>query len=319
MATQRPAGVIKDNLRANTNLRVALRMADTSDSTDVVEVPDAALVDPSIPGRGLVKTGPGRVQAFQSGYAGGWSTRAPEKAKVLVSEFDFGRETPWEEPTEDADADDQDDLGPNDQQRLVARIGEAFTGAGLPVPRRPWLDSLADVYDLTLLRQRTDTELLIGVADLPEQTLAMPKGGVEGEATITVTLRSVEVAGDTMEVLWAFRWDEDGAPPTSKLTFYDMGLSAVTSVIDGENLRVYRPFCTKGGWDARPFDQAMCSNSQIAAPRSNTDPEFPIHGVIEAWALLPAPPERPETVDVVPAEGIPPFGGVEVTYRDAAK
>ncbi|QAY64361.1 hypothetical protein ET495_15385 [Xylanimonas allomyrinae] len=156
-------------------------------------------------------------------------------------------------------------------------------------------------------------------AVLAEQTLAMPKGGVEGQATITVTLRSVEVAGDTMEVLWAFRWDEDGAPPTSKLTFYDMGLSAVTSVIDGENLKVYRPFCTKGGWDARPFDQAMCSNSQIAAPRSNTDPEFPIHGVIEAWALLPAPPERPETVDVVPAEGIPPFGGVEVTYRDAAK
>ena len=32
LATQRPAGVIKDNLRANTNLRVALRMADEDDS-----------------------------------------------------------------------------------------------------------------------------------------------------------------------------------------------------------------------------------------------------------------------------------------------
>ena len=32
MATQRPAGVIRDNLRANTNLRIALRMADESDS-----------------------------------------------------------------------------------------------------------------------------------------------------------------------------------------------------------------------------------------------------------------------------------------------
>ncbi|MET0811465.1 MAG: FtsK/SpoIIIE domain-containing protein, partial [Microbacterium sp.] len=36
MATQRPAGVIKDNLRANTNLRIALRMADEADSRDVV-------------------------------------------------------------------------------------------------------------------------------------------------------------------------------------------------------------------------------------------------------------------------------------------
>ena len=32
LATQRPAGVVKDNLRANTNLRVALRMADGPDS-----------------------------------------------------------------------------------------------------------------------------------------------------------------------------------------------------------------------------------------------------------------------------------------------
>ncbi|MEP7036601.1 MAG: FtsK/SpoIIIE domain-containing protein, partial [Actinomycetota bacterium] len=36
LATQRPSGVIKDNLRANTNLRMALRMADENDSTDVL-------------------------------------------------------------------------------------------------------------------------------------------------------------------------------------------------------------------------------------------------------------------------------------------
>ncbi|MET0304527.1 MAG: FtsK/SpoIIIE domain-containing protein, partial [Microbacteriaceae bacterium] len=56
MATQRPAGVIKDNLRANTNLRVALRMADEADSKDVVGDPVAGTFDPSIPGRGIAKT-----------------------------------------------------------------------------------------------------------------------------------------------------------------------------------------------------------------------------------------------------------------------
>ncbi len=49
MATQRPAGVIKDNLRANTNLRVALRMADETDSDDVIGSKEAALFDPGIP------------------------------------------------------------------------------------------------------------------------------------------------------------------------------------------------------------------------------------------------------------------------------
>jgi hypothetical protein len=42
LATQRPARVIKDNLRANTNLRVALRMADEHDSVDVLGSPVAA-------------------------------------------------------------------------------------------------------------------------------------------------------------------------------------------------------------------------------------------------------------------------------------
>ena len=67
MATQRPAGVIRDNLRANTNLRIALRMADESDSLDVVGEKDAGALRPSIPGRAIAKTGPGRLEQFQSG------------------------------------------------------------------------------------------------------------------------------------------------------------------------------------------------------------------------------------------------------------
>ena len=50
LATQRPAGVIKESLRANTNLRVALRMADEDDAIDILGVPTAAYFDPSIPG-----------------------------------------------------------------------------------------------------------------------------------------------------------------------------------------------------------------------------------------------------------------------------
>ncbi len=46
LATQRPAGVIKDSLRANTNLRVALRMADEDDATDILGVPDAGVLRP---------------------------------------------------------------------------------------------------------------------------------------------------------------------------------------------------------------------------------------------------------------------------------
>ncbi|MEP6480831.1 MAG: FtsK/SpoIIIE domain-containing protein, partial [Rhodoglobus sp.] len=89
MATQRPAGVIKDNLRANTNLRIALRMADESDSMDVVGDKIAGTFDPSIPGRGIAKTGPGRLTSFQSAYAGGWTSDTPAPTSIEVAELRF--------------------------------------------------------------------------------------------------------------------------------------------------------------------------------------------------------------------------------------
>src|SRR5690606_20823474 len=70
LATQRPAGVIRGNLRANTNLRVALRMADEADSDDVVGSDMAAAFSPDRPGRGVAKLGPGRLQPFQAAYVG---------------------------------------------------------------------------------------------------------------------------------------------------------------------------------------------------------------------------------------------------------
>ncbi|QDZ15025.1 FtsK/SpoIIIE domain-containing protein [Humibacter ginsenosidimutans] len=175
MATQRPAGVIKDNLRANTNLRVALRMADESDSDDVVGTKEAAHFDPGIPGRGVAKTGPGRLTLFQSGYAGGWTSREPERAGIEVAELRFGGEVRWEEPGGgEQDVDLKRDLGPTDQQRLVTAMVGAQQVAGIPSPRRPWLDELATAYDLSMLRQRTDAELLLGVADVPERQEQVP-------------------------------------------------------------------------------------------------------------------------------------------------
>ena len=173
MATQRPAGVIKDNLRANTNLRIALRMADESDSQDVVGIKDAAHFDPGIPGRGVAKTGPGRLALFQSGYAGGWTSREPENADIEVAELRFGGENRWEDLTAST-VDEARDLGPTDQQKLVASIVRANRDAQIPPPRRPWLDELAGLYDLGRLPQRTDSELLLGVSDIAERQQQLP-------------------------------------------------------------------------------------------------------------------------------------------------
>ncbi|MBO1769783.1 FtsK/SpoIIIE domain-containing protein [Agrococcus sp. TF02-05] len=170
MATQRPAGVIKDNLRANTNLRVALRMADESDSKDVVDDPIAASFPPSIPGRGIAKTGPGRLVPFQSAYAGGWTRRDEVKvADVKVAELRFGSVQRWEpEAAPESDSHDED-LGPNDQKRIVATLIRATERAGIPAPRRPWLDDLETTVDLRDLAIEGDSRIVLGKADIPER------------------------------------------------------------------------------------------------------------------------------------------------------
>ncbi|MGP9693941.1 FtsK/SpoIIIE domain-containing protein [Brachybacterium sp. AOP25-B2-12] len=167
LATQRPAGVIKDNLRANTNLRIALRMADEADSKDILGDVMAAHFDPGIPGRAAAKTGPGRIATFQTGYAGGWTTDAPERARIDIVERAFGAGDVWDIPTPVVK--EVRDPGPNDISRMVRTISRAADAAGVPVPRKPWLAELAPAYDLSRLpSRRTDEELLLGVMDVPE-------------------------------------------------------------------------------------------------------------------------------------------------------
>lgn len=57
LATQRPAGVVTPEIRANVNLRIALRVRDTDDSVDVIESAAAARISPLTPGRAYVHTG----------------------------------------------------------------------------------------------------------------------------------------------------------------------------------------------------------------------------------------------------------------------
>ncbi|CAM3821794.1 FtsK/SpoIIIE domain-containing protein [Smaragdicoccus niigatensis] len=168
LATQRPAGVIKDNLRANTNLRIALRMADTDDSTDVIGVPDAANFPPNIPGRAVAKTGPGRLTTFQTGYVGGRTSRTPEAPPIQIDEMRFGAALAWEVPAalEDVHA----RKGPNDIARVVSTIKAAATESNIPEPRKPWLPELKNTYDYRdlITMSRTDDALLLGIGDEPE-------------------------------------------------------------------------------------------------------------------------------------------------------
>jgi S-DNA-T family DNA segregation ATPase FtsK/SpoIIIE len=145
LATQRPAGVIKDNLRANTNLRIALRLNDVDDSLDVVGDPLAAHFPPEIPGRAVAKTGPGRLTTFQSGYVGGWTDDQPDIVPIDIWEFVFGRRRPWN--TQMANT-ARPASGPTDIARIVSNVRAASDQLRIVSPRKPWLPPLGNTYAL---------------------------------------------------------------------------------------------------------------------------------------------------------------------------
>lgn len=287
MATQRPAGVIKDNLRANTNLRIALRMADESDSRDVVDDPIAATFSPAIPGRAIAKTGPGRLVPFQSAYAGGWTGEDEAvAADVRVSELRFGASGEWEPdrpPESDAH---EEDLGPNDQKRIVSTLIRAADTAGLPMPRRPWLDDLALLVELDDLPNDGDTRIPLALLDVPEKQLqesavfvpdrdgSLVIYGTSGSGKSTVLKTIAASAG--------MRPDK-GRVQVYCLDFASGALGSLTvlphvgSVVDGSDVeRIQRLLRTLDGeLDRRSSAFSKASAASVQEYRDLVDPNMP--------------------------------------------
>lgn len=167
LATQRPAGVVNAEIKSNTNLRIALRVTDTSDSTDVIDAPDAARIPKSIPGRAYARLGHSSLVAFQSSRVGGHPPGAEGPREPLVWAYapaDLPR-VPPAQPNNDDDA-----TTPTDLATLVTAIQGAATEARIATPSSPWLPALEPVVTLDQL-----------VADFPQATpggdrLAIPFG-----------------------------------------------------------------------------------------------------------------------------------------------
>ena len=215
MATQRPAGVIRENLRANTSLRIALRMVDPQDSTDVVGVPIASGFSPATPGRAVVSTGSGRRTVFQAAHAGGGLDVA--EPEVRIESLRFGIAVPWRALPSSAERPAQAIVEPTEAAALVAGARAAAAMAGIPAPRRPWLDPLPDVIDLDGIAPRRDGELVLGMLDVPAEQDRRPavwRPDVDGHLAVygatgsgkSMLLRSIAVSavragtGDPVQV-----------------------------------------------------------------------------------------------------------------------
>ncbi|WP_307866447.1 FtsK/SpoIIIE domain-containing protein [Leucobacter chromiisoli] len=207
LATQRPAGVITGSLRANTNLRVALRMADEADSTDVIGAKDAAFFDPGFPGRGAIKIGPGRVSRFQCGYLGGRTSGRECGPDIEVRSLGFAEEAPWDIPPDPASAGAGSSEPVRDIERLRDGIALAARAAGIGAARRPWLDALPKLLDLDDVRRRAEAAppggadaAVVGLRDEPEAQRQTPLA-IDFEEVGSIAIVGASGTGKTSALL----------------------------------------------------------------------------------------------------------------------
>jgi S-DNA-T family DNA segregation ATPase FtsK/SpoIIIE len=179
LATQRPSGAVSADIRANANLRIALRVTDPAESADVIDAPDAAGIAKSTPGRAYVRLGHGSLVPFQAGRVGGpraWANLTPAPARPVwvapVAWADLGRPGPVP-PAEAGQA----DADITDLRVLVEEIGRAARDLAIPAQPSPWLPPLADSVQLSALMPPVPGDrdpVPYGLTDLPKAQAQAP-------------------------------------------------------------------------------------------------------------------------------------------------
>jgi S-DNA-T family DNA segregation ATPase FtsK/SpoIIIE len=185
LATQKPAGVVSEEIWANTRFRICLRVARPEDSREVLRRPDAASI--SQPGRAYFQVGLDEVfELFQSAYGGApyvpESGQAAAPDEIMEIALDGSRNVLRLSPKPVAI---QAPSG-NQLQAIVAHLRDVADKAAIPTLPGPWLPPLPEAVTLEQVRpaegwdgagwrdKSTWLEPAVGLVDDPAHQLQGP-------------------------------------------------------------------------------------------------------------------------------------------------
>ena len=176
LATQKPSGVVNDQIEANSTSKIALKMASVQDSNELLKTPDAAQI--TNPGRGYLKVGENEVyEMFQSGYAGVLydpdQTREEAVDERIYRINDLGQTELLYDPGEEVvQGKDTSDL-PTQLEAVIEHICEVFEELNIHVPDKPWLPNLEENIPTPLVKQSKERRVKIplGLLDIPKKQI----------------------------------------------------------------------------------------------------------------------------------------------------
>jgi S-DNA-T family DNA segregation ATPase FtsK/SpoIIIE len=180
LATQKPSGVVNDQIWSNSKFKLALKVQDKSDSNEILHTPDAASIVE--PGRAYLQVGNNEIyELFQSAYSGGPYRPNQEKTTQVDERIylvnDLGQSQLLE--TESLADGDDDILAAEDNiselDAVVQEIVKVAEETNAPLPPKPWLPPLgkqlttpvADFHEAWATDRNFNVPF--GVMDLPQK------------------------------------------------------------------------------------------------------------------------------------------------------
>ncbi|MFB9324988.1 type VII secretion protein EssC [Paenibacillus aurantiacus] len=227
LATQKPSGVVDDQIWSNSKFRICLKVLDKYDSNEMIKKPDAAMI--KLPGRCYVQVGYDEVYEYiQSGYSGLDYAPLPgyiDEDELTVSMIDSTAALMRSAKTDTSGT-------ASGQSQLEALIHEIISIAERnSIPSLPlWLEPLKEELALDELERQPgfdgvgwpDRELrleaTVGMADFPKSQQQLPL--------------SINLLKDGHVVLY-------GASGTGKTTFLQTLIYSLAESCSPENIHVH--------------------------------------------------------------------------------
>lgn len=183
LATQKPSGVVDDQIWSNSKFKLCLKVQNASDSNEMLKTPDAAAI--TQPGRAYLQVGNNEIyELFQSAYSG-----APYMAGIEIEDvrdnriYEINELGQYELKTQDLSRGNVGKITMLELDAIVEEVQKTFAKTGLEAVPSPWLEPLAefipqDEYESVNVEKEwakfeqnqvvEQLEMIVGVTDEPQ-------------------------------------------------------------------------------------------------------------------------------------------------------
>lgn len=251
LATQKPSGVVDDQIWSNSKFKLALKVQDKQDSNEILKTPDAA--DITLPGRAYLQVGNNEIyELFQSAYSGGTydqtGAHAETEDQTIYLINDYGQ---LQAINKDLSGLEEVETASNETEleAVVRHLQDVTTAMNVPRVKRPWLPPLpSHVYQSDLVEtafqqlwddQLKPVTLTLGLKDVPEAQYQGPLELKLNQAGHVAVIGSPGYGRSTFLHNVIFDIARHYRPDQAHMYLFDFGTNGLMPVVDVPHVADY--------------------------------------------------------------------------------